>query len=271
MARPLHLIAVLAILTHLGARAADAPAPAIPAAADTISLKSYRPQGMLPVDLRRFLNTYGDKLSAQERNAVESEWESFNKAWCQFEATDEKVMLSALADLAAPGAAATAARAKLVELSQKYPSSFSLFRSLTGKLAKENAVRFAELYLDTAAARDVWLKSTQQMTAAINVPQGSKFIMDQYASSQRQQSIAVRQSLKAIRAWHTEIKEQTGPQVQSEMLAISRIMDYYERVDARGADRLIDQAPKTIGEDAAKRMQLQVLQRMPKRPKVVAE
>jgi hypothetical protein len=258
-------IACLIVLTFALASPAFAAEPAPPA--QKVLLKDVRPQGMLPRDLRRFIDTYAAQLAPAEKAHLADQHETFRVSWEAWCAAHERDVRQALVDLSSPDAAKVAdARQRLTRAMANYPSSFITFRACTAKLTPASGVRLAHFLTDYHNARDVWLQQTQDMTAAIKADAFKRTMLDAGASAARQEAIAVRQSLKPIRAWKDTITAKTDPQ----LTAISRLMDYYERVDSRGIDRVIDQAPTTLGDDF-KKIQHEVLARMPKRAEIVAE
>jgi hypothetical protein len=245
----------------LAAGAADPPKA-------RITVKEYRPMGLLPSDLEAFLNGFGDKLAPAEKAHLRDQWQTFKTAWEAFELANEKPYRKALADLgSADPAVVAAARAELTRMMKGYPSSFTVFRAAVARLSPENAVRLTTFCMDFINARDVWLKRTQDITTAIGANAFQKNMADAAASQARQGAIAVRESLKHMRMWKDQITKNDDPN----LLTISRTMDFYERTDARAINRLIDQAPTLLGPDLHKKAQFEVMQRMPKRPEVVAE
>ncbi|HYE18771.1 MAG TPA: hypothetical protein VEA69_10020 [Tepidisphaeraceae bacterium] len=258
-------ITCLIVLTIALSSYAAEPAP--PVAPQRIALKDFRVQGILPRDVRQFAETYAAQLTPAERAHLADQHETFRVSWDAWCTAHERNVRQALVDLSMPDAAKVAdARKRLTAAMANYPSSFIVFRTASAKLAPANAVRLAHFLNDYHNGRDVWLKKTQDMTAAIKASAFQRAMLDTGAADARKEAIAVRQSLKPIRAWKDTITAKDDPQ----LTAISRLMDYYERVDSRTIDRVIDQAPTTLGDDF-KKIQHEVLSRMPKRPEIVAE
>lgn len=259
-------VAVACMVCVSPATAADPVAP--PAVKTRVTVKDYRPLGLVPSDLEAFLNGFGDKLSPQERADFREQWETFKDAWAAFELGSERTLRKALDDLGSPDAAVVAAaRAELTRTMAGYPSSFTVFRAVTNKLSPASAVRFTQFCMDFTAARDVWQKQAHEITTAIKAGAHQKAMVTVAAANAVQEAVAVRRSLKHMRTWKDQITRAEDPG----LLTISRTMDYYERCDARSVNRLIAQAPTLLGPDLHRQFQHEVMTRMPQRPEVVAE
>jgi len=263
MGRLLHL-SLISLCAFMALTTYAAP----PAPLAKITVAAYRPAGLMPADLYAFLSLYADKLTPKEKADFTAEYEIFNTVWKAWEFASEKEVRQRLNELASPDAKVVAnARQRLNALMQTYPSSFTVFRKASAALSPQNAIRLTEMCMDYHAARDIWLKYTQDMTTAIKANAFKKTMLDAASDSAKTEAIAVRQSLKQITVWKNEITKKDDPQ----LLTLSRLMDFYERTDARNIQPLITQAPITLGDEDFKKIQHEILARLPKKPQVVAE
>jgi len=266
--------AVVMAMTAAGWARAAAPAAAAvpakgPATRATVRVAEYRPKGILPADVRAFYEMQVKHLNDAEKQALLTECDNFRVRWGAFEQASEKTFYAAIMALNdADRAKVMAARKELVRLAPLYYSSFESYRGVIGKLRPENARKYAEFLMDYLAARDLWLKRTPDMVRAIpNVTAYKRTMMEALHATALKGSIDVRATLRVgINGWHDEVKKAGNDAAQ--LLAITRIMDYYERVDNRSAQRMIDQAPMVLGPDDQRAMQMQVFQRMPVRAEV---